>query len=121
MTPRQQQVFALLQRGTSDKSIARELVLSPATVKIHVRNVLRACAAHNRRALLAQTTGPLLVPERDADLLRCLSAGKTITGAAKALGISRIQVRYRLQCICKVNSLRNNLELIQLWKGQKDV
>lgn len=40
LTPRQAEVFGGMARGLSDKQIARELGISDATVKTHVRSVL---------------------------------------------------------------------------------
>ena len=42
LTPRQTEVLRLLERGLSTKQIARELHLSPETVRNHVRHLLRA-------------------------------------------------------------------------------
>lgn len=48
LTPRQEEVFAVLARGASNKSIARTLSLSEATVKIHVRNIFQKLSVNNR-------------------------------------------------------------------------
>ena len=40
LTPREQDVLSLLARGHANSEIARDLVVSHATVKTHVRNVL---------------------------------------------------------------------------------
>ena len=48
LTPRQEEVFAILARGASNKSIARTLSLSEATVKIHVRNIFQKLSVNNR-------------------------------------------------------------------------
>jgi len=48
LTPRQGEVFSALARGASNKSIARSLNLSEATVKIHVRNILQKLSVKNR-------------------------------------------------------------------------
>lgn len=59
LTPREHEVVALLGRGIiSDRDIADELVISPATAGTHVRNVLRKAGLHDRRelALLALAT-----------------------------------------------------------------
>jgi len=57
LTPRELAVLALLGRGQSNKRIARELDLSEATVKVHVRHIMRKVGATNRTqvALLAET------------------------------------------------------------------
>ena len=48
LTPRQQQVCALMVTGRSVKQIARELEISAATVKAHLQPILRAIGAMNR-------------------------------------------------------------------------
>lgn len=54
LTPRQNDVLALLQRGLPNKLIARELNLSVETVKDHVAAVLRALGVNSRtQAVLA--------------------------------------------------------------------
>lgn len=45
---RELQVLAILRDGKSNKLIARELGLSEATVKVHIKNVLRKLGASNR-------------------------------------------------------------------------
>ena len=58
LTRRQEEVFAVLAKGASNKSIARTLSLSEATVKIHVRNIFRKLSVNNRvqAALFAYNT-----------------------------------------------------------------
>ena len=48
LTERQREVLVLLTEGKSNKEIARELDLSPNTVKIHVRDVLKTLGVNNR-------------------------------------------------------------------------
>jgi DNA-binding NarL/FixJ family response regulator len=48
LTPRQDDVLALLARGLPNKSIARELGLSEATVKVHLLAIFRVLQARNR-------------------------------------------------------------------------
>ncbi len=50
LSPRQAEVAALLVRGLSNKDIARELAIAPATVKVHVAQVMAALDADNRTA-----------------------------------------------------------------------
>jgi len=47
-TGRQMDVLKLLDQGLSNKEIARELDMSPSTVKVHVAAILRECEASNR-------------------------------------------------------------------------
>jgi DNA-binding NarL/FixJ family response regulator len=48
LTPRQTEVLRLLGRGLPNKSIARELDLSEATVKVHLVAIFRALQVRNR-------------------------------------------------------------------------
>lgn len=48
LTPRQVEVLRHVARGQSNKQIARELNISPATVKVHVAQILAATGAGNR-------------------------------------------------------------------------
>jgi DNA-binding NarL/FixJ family response regulator len=48
LTPRQQQVCALMVKGRSVKHIARDLSISPATVKAHLQPILRTLGVMNR-------------------------------------------------------------------------
>ncbi|MFC3834775.1 MULTISPECIES: LuxR C-terminal-related transcriptional regulator [Deinococcus] len=54
LTRRQQQAHDLLQRGCSDKQIARRLRITPETVAGHCQAVYAALNVANRRALLAR-------------------------------------------------------------------
>jgi DNA-binding NarL/FixJ family response regulator len=48
LTPRQQEVCALMVKGRAVKQIARELSISPATVKAHLQPILRNLGVMNR-------------------------------------------------------------------------
>ncbi len=58
LTPRQNGVLGLILKGYSNKEIARQLNLSPHTVKIHVSALLR-CFAVQRRSSLALAAAAL--------------------------------------------------------------
>jgi PAS domain S-box-containing protein len=53
LTPRQAEVLALLEHGHSTAQIARELQLSPETVRNHVRHLLRALGVNSRLEAVA--------------------------------------------------------------------
>ena len=48
LTPRQQEVCALMVKGRAVKQIARGLAISPATVKAHLQPILRTLGVLNR-------------------------------------------------------------------------
>jgi DNA-binding NarL/FixJ family response regulator len=53
LTERQQQVIRLLSDGHANKVIARQLGISPSTVKVHVHAAFRTMGVHSRLAALA--------------------------------------------------------------------
>ena len=53
LTPRQREVLEHLARGASTEQIATSLHLSPATVRNHIRGLLRALGAHSRLEAVA--------------------------------------------------------------------
>jgi two-component system, NarL family, nitrate/nitrite response regulator NarL len=48
LTPRERQVIDLIDRGLSNKEIARTLHIALPTVKNHVHNILEKCQVHRR-------------------------------------------------------------------------
>ncbi len=61
LTPREREIVALLERGLSNKEIARALGIEVATVKNHVHNLLEKLRVHRRGeavARLRNTTQP---------------------------------------------------------------
>jgi PAS domain S-box-containing protein len=54
LTPRQLEVLKLLSEGKSVKEIGKELYLSEATVRNHVRSLLQALGAHSQLEVLAR-------------------------------------------------------------------
>jgi LuxR family maltose regulon positive regulatory protein len=53
LTPREQEVLLLLAQGASNQDIARQLVVSLATAKKHVANILSKLGAENRTQAIA--------------------------------------------------------------------
>jgi len=54
ITPRQMEVLKLLSSGRSTREIGRELYLSEATVRNHIRGLLQAFGAHSQLEVLAR-------------------------------------------------------------------
>jgi len=54
ITPRQMEVLQLLSSGHSTREIGRELYLSEATVRNHIRGLLQAFGAHSQLEVLAR-------------------------------------------------------------------
>ena len=61
LTERELQILHLLDRDLTNKEIARELVVTSGTVKVHTINVYRKLSVNNRRAAvtLAKALGLL--------------------------------------------------------------
>ena len=61
MTERVLRILRLLAKDLTNKEIARELVVTPGTVKVHTSNVYRKLSVNNRREAvsLAKTLGLL--------------------------------------------------------------
>ena len=57
LTPRESEVLALLLEGATNRELARHLVISIATAKVHVHNVLRKLGARSRVELLVRERG----------------------------------------------------------------
>lgn len=53
LSPRQNDVLALMAQGLTNKEIARHLRLAEGTVKVHVNALYRALGAHNRVSAVA--------------------------------------------------------------------
>jgi two-component system nitrate/nitrite response regulator NarL len=59
LTPRESQVLQSLSRGHSNKEIARDLDMSAATVKVHLKAVLRKLQVRNRTEAAVWSLGRL--------------------------------------------------------------
>jgi len=57
LTPRELEIARLVARGRSNKAIAAELVISPATVARHVANIMAKLDFRNRAQIAAWITG----------------------------------------------------------------
>jgi DNA-binding NarL/FixJ family response regulator len=56
LTPREQEISALVAQGMTNRRIASELVLSEHTVATHVRRILKKLELHSRTELAARVS-----------------------------------------------------------------
>jgi len=54
LSPRQEEVFALMAKGLSNKMIARQLNISEGTVKSHIATIFDVLRVHNRVSAIAE-------------------------------------------------------------------
>jgi DNA-binding NarL/FixJ family response regulator len=64
LTQRQAAVLALVARGLSNKEVAQELDMSPATVRVHVSALLRALGVENRTQAATSAVAQRLLEAR---------------------------------------------------------
>lgn len=55
LTRKENQIVNYLHNGLQNKEIAKELAISPATVKTHVQRILKKTGAKNRTQILSKT------------------------------------------------------------------
>ena len=62
LSARQQSILRCLIQGDSNKTIARKMAIAEATVKVHVKAILRRIRVHNRTqaAIWAMNNGPFI-------------------------------------------------------------
>lgn len=63
LTPRQREILELLSEGKSAKSIGQELSVAEATVRGHIRALLRAFGVHSQVEALARARETGLIGE----------------------------------------------------------
>jgi two-component system nitrate/nitrite response regulator NarL len=68
LSGRQRSILGCLIQGDSNKTIARKMAITEATVKVHVKAILRKIRVHNRTqaAIWAMSTGPFISAKDDA-------------------------------------------------------
>jgi two-component system, NarL family, nitrate/nitrite response regulator NarL len=68
LSARQQSILHCLILGDSNKAIARKMAIAEATVKVHVKAILRRIRVHNRTqaAIWAMSNGPFISAKDDA-------------------------------------------------------
>jgi two-component system nitrate/nitrite response regulator NarL len=68
LSARQQSILCCLIQGDSNKTIARKMAIAEATVKVHVKAILRRTRVHNRTqaAIWAMSNGPFITAKDDS-------------------------------------------------------
>jgi len=67
LTTKQEDVFSLLRQGHANKRIARQLGLSEATVKVHVRRIMHKFGVANRTQLAIAAMNQTVIGKADAN------------------------------------------------------
>ncbi|TMQ80902.1 helix-turn-helix transcriptional regulator, partial [Actinomadura soli] len=62
LTPREREIALLVARGLSNRGVADELVISPATVARHVTNILTKLGFSSRAQIAAWVVGNIADP-----------------------------------------------------------
>ena len=57
LTRRETEILLLVGSGMSNKEVARQLGLSPGTVKLHVHSIFQKTGARSRYGLVVQMAG----------------------------------------------------------------
>jgi two-component system nitrate/nitrite response regulator NarL len=67
LSPRQRSILRYLIQGDSNKTMARKMAIAEATVKVHVKAILRKIRVHNRTqaAIWAMSNGPFIWAKDD--------------------------------------------------------
>ena len=80
LSPREKSILRHLIEGDSNKSIARKIDIAEATVKVHVKAILRKIGAQNRTqaAIWGMNNEPLARPANDDSLSPTVEIGKRL-------------------------------------------
>jgi two-component system nitrate/nitrite response regulator NarL len=129
LSARQQSILGCLIQGDSNKTIARKMAIAEATVKVHVKAILRRIRVHNRTqaAIWAMSNGPFISAKDDAspalgklpvepfpslDVAQVLSAGhkngSTLSPTLKLKGASHAALPSIVRLVRKGIGRRND-------------
>ena len=87
LSPREKLILRCLTQGDSNKSIARKIDSSEATVKVHVKAILRKIRVHNRTQAAIWGMNNLGQPRTSINVAPPLSP-EIVKGAPSAIGLS---------------------------------
>ena len=116
-TKREQEILELVGRGLSSVEIAQRLGIGRATVETHVRSAMAKLGASRRLEAARLLRGgasdaPPRLPREEAELLRLLARGLSVSAAAEQLGLSRRTATRRLAGARQRLGVRSNAEAV---------
>lgn len=124
LSPRQQQVLALVGAGLTSRQIGDRLGIGRGTVEAHVRWALIKLGAANRLQAVALAAGhePVLTPAAaqialDAEqrrLVELLAQGMPLSRAASSLYLSRRSTDRRLAAVRRALGVETTAEAVRL-------
>jgi len=102
LSPREKLILRCLIEGDSNKSIARKMGIAEATVKVHVKAILRKIRVQNRTqaAIWAINNEPQMQPEGGSSQLSIANISKSLANSVEAISeIKRIEppARHRVE------------------------
>ena len=91
LSPREKSILHCLIEGDSNKSIARKIDIAEATVKVHVKAILRKIRVQNRTqaAIWAMNNGSLSRPATDVSLSAAVDEGKLLPGPIEVVSSNK--------------------------------
>ena len=91
LSPREKSILHCLIEGDSNKSIARKIDIAEATVKVHVKAILRKIRVQNRTqaAIWALNNGSLSRPATDVSLSAAVDEGKLLPGPIEVVSSNK--------------------------------
>jgi DNA-binding CsgD family transcriptional regulator len=105
LTPREQEILALLTAGESTREIAARLGIGPGTVETHVRRIYRKIGAQPARVREGDALSP-----RELEVLALVAAGDSTLVIADQLGITAGTVKAHLTSIYKKLRVQNRVQ-----------
>lgn len=91
LSPREKSILRCLIEGDSNKSIARKIDIAEATVKVHVKAILRKIGVQNRTqaAIWAMNNGSLSRPATDVSRSAAVDEGKLLPGPMEVVSSNK--------------------------------
>jgi two-component system nitrate/nitrite response regulator NarL len=96
LSPREKSILRHLINGDSNKCIARKIDITEATVKVHVKAILRKIRVQNRTqaAIWGMNNGSLTRPANDSAPPLISDASNGLADPVKVIQIERLRHRH---------------------------